>query len=468
MPKEFDQQDNIPMDKHEKNVSQHTSAPHSQAEIVTFGCRLNIHESEVIKEQSAQAELEDAIIFNTCAVTKQAEAQARQAIRRKKRENPNAKIIVTGCSAQINAGQYSAMEEVDKVIGNELKLEASTWEKLSLEKKSDLEHTNHASNASNASNVDAKNKEKENVSDIMQAHQTFSHTLADYEARARAIVQVQNGCDHRCTFCIIPYGRGNSRSMPVSDITRQVQGFVEAGYQEVVLSGVDITSYGPDLEGKPSLGAMIKDVMKAVPELKRLRLSSLDPAEIDKDLWALIEQEERFMPYLHLSVQSGDNMILKRMKRRHSREDVFALVKRARKARPDMSFGADIIAGFPTETEEMFLHTHDLLEQCNISFLHVFPYSERDGTPAARMPQVDNYKRTERAKMLRELGHRQHLKLLQKNLGKTLNVVVEKGGFGRADNFIKVKLDQDYPVGSLITLQTIAIENDTLLGQSLA
>lgn len=414
----------------------------TQPQIVTFGCRLNIHESEVMRAHATDAGMEDAIIFNTCAVTKEAERQARQAIRRARRENPSAKIVVTGCSAQIDPDSYAGMKEVDQVIGNDLKLKAETW--------------------------GAPSEEKVIVNDIMAVKETAEHLLSGFESHARAIVQVQNGCDHRCTFCIIPYGRGNSRSVPIGVITEQVRALVAQGYHEIVFSGVDITSYGADLPGTPRLGQMIRRVLALVPELKRLRLSSLDPVEIDDDLWSLIETEPRFMPYLHLSVQAGDDMILKRMKRRHLRDDVIDVCNRARELRPDISFGADIIAGFPTETDEMFENTLALVEECDLTFLHVFPYSERPGTPAAKMPPVDKPVRKERAARLRALGEQQKERFLQRNLHKELSVVVEKDNIGRAENFAEVQLDCDLAPGQLAAVKTIAIENGRLLGQALS
>ena len=315
--------------------------------VVTFGCRLNTYESAVMKEHAAKAGMDDVIIFNTCAVTSEAERQARQAIRKARRENPDAKIIVTGCAAQVKPERFAAMPEVDRIIGNDLKLKAETW--------------------------GAPQTERVLVNDIMSVKETASHLVAGFDNHARAFVQVQNGCDHRCTFCIIPYGRGNSRSVPMGEIVEQVRKLVDGGYLEIVLTGVDITSYGPDLPGQPTLGQMIRRLIALVPGIKRLRLSSLDPVEIDEDLWRLIGEEPRLMPHLHLSMQAGDDMILKRMKRRHLRHHLFEITERARALRPDMVFGADIIAGFPTETEEMFENTANAVKECNLTFLHVFP-----------------------------------------------------------------------------------------------
>ncbi|HBR68438.1 MAG TPA: tRNA (N(6)-L-threonylcarbamoyladenosine(37)-C(2))-methylthiotransferase MtaB [Rhodospirillaceae bacterium] len=412
-----------------------------EPEIVTFGCRLNTYESEVMRSHAKTAGLKNAIVFNTCAVTKEAERQARQAIRKARRNNPQAEIIVTGCGAQIDPQKYAQMPEVDRVIGNDLKLKVETWTGLS----------------------DGKIL----INDIMSVKETASFLLEGYESRARAVLQVQQGCDHRCTFCIIPYGRGNARSVPIGVVAEQVKKLVEGGYNEIVMSGVDITSYGPDLPGKPTLGQMIRRVLALVPELKRLRLSSLDPVEIDEDMWRLIESEPRFMPYLHLSVQSGDNLILKRMKRRHSREDVIDLCRKARQLRPEISFGADIITGFPTETEEMFQNTLDLVTECDLTFLHVFPYSEREGTPAARMPQVDPVVRKERAARLRALGEKQMEKFLNNNINKEIEVIVENGNIGRAENYAAISIDRDLPVGSMATIKTIGVAKDHLLGQCL-
>ena len=407
-------------------------------EIVTFGCRLNTYESEVMRNHAQKAGMDDAIIFNTCAVTKEAERQARQAIRRARRENPNAKIIVTGCSAQIDPDKYGKMEEVDQIIGNDLKLKAETW--------------------------GAPQTERILVNDIMSVKETAGHLIEGVEGHARAFIQVQNGCDHRCTFCIIPYGRGNSRSVPIGEIVEQVRKLVAAGYNEIVMTGVDVTSYGPDLPGQPTLGQMIRRVLAQVPELPRLRLSSLDPVEIDDDLWSLIAEEPRLMPHLHMSLQAGDDMILKRMKRRHLRDDAIEMCRRAREYRPDMAFGADIIAGFPTETEEMFQNTLDIVADCDLTFLHVFPYSERPGTPAAKMPQVDKTLRKERAARLRDAGETQMQKFLKRHINKERQVIVEKGGVGRTEHFATVLLDQDLPVGSLATVKTGGIEGDKLHG----
>ena len=411
-------------------------------QLVTFGCRLNIYESEVMRSHARDAGLEDAIIFNTCAVTKQAEKDARAAIRKARRDNPGAKIIVTGCSAQINPQSYAQMPEVDKVIGNDLKLKAETW--------------------------GLPGEERVLVNDIMSVQETAGHILQGFEDHSRAFIQVQNGCDHRCTFCIIPYGRGNSRSVPIGVIAEQVRTLAKAGYNEVVMTGVDVTSYGADLPGKPTLGQMIRRVLALVPELPRLRLSSLDPVEIDADLWLLIEKEPRLMPHLHISMQAGDDLILKRMKRRHLRADIIEMCRKSRDLRPDMAFGADIIAGFPTETEEMFQNTLRLVEECDLTFLHVFPYSEREGTPAAKMPQVAPAKRKERAARLRELGDRQLQKFLNQNMNKTMQAIVEKGNLARTENFAPVRVPDGLAPGALINVYTTGIEGVTLTGNVLS
>jgi len=398
---------------------QKTADASSDVEIVTFGCRLNIHESEVMRDHARNAGLSDAVIINTCAVTKEAERSARQAIRRLRRENPQKKIIVTGCSAQIDPESYAGMGEVDQVIGNDLKLQAETW-----------------------ANIGGMS-EKLLVNDIMAVKETAGHLISGFAEHTRAFVQVQNGCDHRCTFCIIPFGRGNSRSVPIGEIVRQVGELVTGGVREVVLTGVDVTSYGPDLPGQPSLGQMIRRLLALVPELERLRLSSLDPVEIDDDLWRLIENEPRFMPHLHLSVQAGDDMTLKRMKRRHLRQDILDVCAKARRLRPDIVFGADIIAGFPTETEEMFARTLAVVEEAGLSYLHVFPYSPRPGTPAAKMPQVPVKIRKERAALLREAGARQLKILLEKHQGTECRVLLEKNNEGHSEHFLPVMLEQE-------------------------
>lgn len=398
---------------------------------MTFGCRLNTYESEVMRGHAKAAGLDDVIIFNTCAVTKEAERQARQAIRRAKKDNPDAKIIVTGCSAQIAPEMYAEMPEVDRIIGNDLKLKAETW--------------------------GANAPERVIVNDIMSVRETASHLVEGFEGRARAFIQVQNGCDHRCTFCIIPYGRGNSRSVAIGEIVNQVRALVEAGYKEIVMTGVDVTSYGADLPGQPTLGQMIRRVLALVPELPRLRLSSLDPVEMDDDLWRLIAEEPRLMPHLHMSLQAGDDMVLKRMKRRHLRADAIAMCDRARAYRPDIAFGADIIAGFPTETDAMFQNTLDIVDECGLTFLHVFPYSERPGTPAAKMPQVPHEVRKERAARLRAKGDERLQSFLIFHVKQSRQVIVEKDNMGHTEHFAPVRLDRTLEPGSLVAVETLSV-----------
>ncbi|MFN5382974.1 MAG: tRNA (N(6)-L-threonylcarbamoyladenosine(37)-C(2))-methylthiotransferase MtaB [Alphaproteobacteria bacterium] len=384
--------------------------------VVTFGCRLNSYESELIKKSATDAGLTDTVIFNSCAVTSEAERQLRQAIRKEKRNNPNAKLIITGCAAQVNAQKYASMPEVDKVIGNTEKTKTDSY--LSLGET-----------------------EKVLVNDIMSVTETAPQFIDSFDGRARAFMQVQTGCNHRCTFCIIPYGRGNSRSVPIGEIVLQAQLLVDAGFKEIVITGVDITGYGLDLPGTPSLAQMILRLLNNVPKLQRLRFSSIDVAEIDDELLDLIVKEPRIMPHLHLSLQSGDNMILKRMKRRHNRQQIIDFCDKVRKLRPDVVFGADIIAGFPTEDDEMFQNTFNIVDEANLTYLHVFPYSERDGTPASRMPQVEKHIRKERAKILRKKGEEKIAQHYQSQIGKRLSVLVEASNIGRSEDFSAVKLE---------------------------
>jgi threonylcarbamoyladenosine tRNA methylthiotransferase MtaB len=384
-------------------------------DVITFGCRLNTYESEVIKAEASKAGLENALIFNTCAVTGEAVRQARQAIRRARRDNPQARIIVTGCGAQTEGAIFAAMPEVDAVLGNEEKLKAESFARLP--------------------DFGVSASEKLQVNDIMSVRATAPQMVDVIDGHVRAFIQVQNGCDHRCTFCIIPYGRGNSRSVPMGAVVEQARRLAENGYREIVLTGVDATSYGADLPGAPTLGQLAKSILKNVPEILRLRLSSIDSVEADEHLWDLIADEPRFMPHLHLSLQHGDNLILKRMKRRHSREDAIAFVARARDLRPEISFGADIIAGFPTETEEMFDNSLLLAEECGIYKLHVFPYSPREGTPAARMPALDRRLVKDRAARLREAGERLHRAHLDHMIGSRQTILVENTGLAHTENF---------------------------------
>ena len=390
----------------------------SGVDVITFGCRLNTYESEVIKAEAGKAGLNNALIFNTCAVTSEAVRQARQAIRRARRDNPQSRIIVTGCAAQTEGAEFAAMPEVDLVLGNEEKLKAGSYRGL----------TDFGVGAS----------EKLVVNDIMSVTETAPQMVKLIEGHVRAFLQVQNGCDHRCTFCIIPYGRGNSRSVPMGAVVDQARMLAKNGYREIVLTGVDATSYGADLPGAPSLGQLAKAILKQVPEISRLRLSSIDSVEADDHLWGLIADEPRFMPHLHLSLQHGDDMILKRMKRRHSRQDAIAFVRRARDLRPDISFGADIIAGFPTETEEMFENSIRLAEECGIAKLHVFPFSPRQGTPAAKMPQLDRRLVKDRAARLRAAGERLQVAHLASMAGSVQRILVENTGMAHTENFTLV------------------------------
>ena len=383
--------------------------------VLTFGCRLNTYESEVMKQQADEAGLENAILVNTCAVTSEAVRQARQQIRKAKRDNPDARIIVTGCAAQTESERFASMEEVDLVLGNDEKLRAESYKAVP--------------------DFGVPLPEKIRVNDIMSVRETALHLIDGLEGRTRAFVQIQNGCDHRCTFCIIPFGRGNSRSVAMGPIVEQITKLVENGYAEVVLTGVDITSYGADLPGQPKLGTLVKSILKHVPDLPRLRISSIDSIEADPDLMDCIANEERLMPHLHLSLQSGDNMILKRMKRRHNREHTIAFCKDVRALRPDMVFGADIIVGFPTETEEMFQRSLDIVEECDLTHLHVFPYSARPGTPAARMPQVRGPIIRERAARLREAGEAALQRHLQSQIGREVRLLVEGKGLARTEQF---------------------------------
>jgi threonylcarbamoyladenosine tRNA methylthiotransferase MtaB len=414
--------------------------------ILTFGCRLNAFESEVMRGHAGAAGLGDAVIVNTCAVTAEAERQARQAIRRARRERPGARIIVTGCGAQIDPAGYAAMPEVDHVLGNAEKLRAESFRRL-------------ADGASARIVVD----------DIMGVRETAGHLVAGFGERARAFLQVQQGCDHRCTFCIIPFGRGPSRSVPMGEIAQQVRALVDGGTREIVLTGVDITAYGGDLPGKPALGQMVRRLLAQVPELPRLRLSSLDPVEVDDELVRLIGSEPRLMPHLHLSLQSGDDLILKRMKRRHSRGDAIDLCARLRAARPDVVLGADLIAGFPTESAPMFENTLRLVEECDLTFLHVFPYSARRGTPAARMPQVAGALRRERAAQLRAAGNDARRRFFASRIGRDSLVLVEKSGDGTAtghcEHFAPVRLQEAVTAGSVVTARITAANDSELIGR---
>ena len=406
-------------------------------DVVTFGCRLNAYESEAMRRAADAAGLDDAVIVNTCAVTGEAVRQARQAIRRLRRERPHARIVVTGCAAQTEPETFAAMDEVDRVLGNGDKLAAATWAST----RAALERETAGGKLA--------------VSDIMEIKETAPHLIDGIDGRVRAFVQVQNGCDHRCTFCIIPYGRGPSRSVPMGAVVAQVRRLVENGYREVVLTGVDITSYGGDLPGTPRLGRLVKQILKHVPELDRLRLSSIDSIEADDDLIDALAQEPRLMPHLHLSLQAGDDLILKRMKRRHARGDAVAFCERVRRLRPDVAFGADLIAGFPTETEAMFARSLALVDDCGLAHLHVFPFSPRPGTPAARMPQVARTVVKERARRLREKGAAALAQRLACEVGTRHQVLAESGGVGRTGQFLAVRLPAPATPGAIIDV-TIA------------
>jgi len=406
-------------------------------DVVTFGCRLNAYESEAMRRTAAASGLNDAVIVNTCAVTGEAVRQARQAIRRLRRERPQARIIVTGCAAQTEPATFAAMGEVDRVLGNGEKLDAAAWARTG------------AALAVGAGFGIARD-EKIAVADIMAVKETAAHLIDGLDGRVRAFVQVQNGCDHRCTFCIIPYGRGPSRSVPMGAVVAQVRRLVDNGYREVVLTGVDITSYGGDLPGVPGLGRLVKQILKHVPDLDRLRLSSIDSVEVDAALLDALAEEPRLMPHLHLSLQAGDDMILKRMKRRHLRADAIALCERVRRLRPDVAFGADIIAGFPTETEDMFARSLDLVDACGLAHLHVFPFSPRPGTPAARMPQVARAIVKERARRLRDKGAAALARRLAGEVGTQRQVLAESGQLGRTGQFMPVRLAAPAAPGMLL------------------
>ena len=390
----------------------------SGVDVLTFGCRLNTYESEVMKAEAEKAGLNNAILVNTCAVTGEAVRQARQAIRRARRENPNARIIVTGCAAQTEKLSFADMPEVDVVLGNEEKLKSASYRSLP--------------------DFGVSATEKLRVNDIMSVTETAPQMVRLIDGHVRAFIQVQNGCDHRCTFCIIPFGRGNSRSVPMGAVVDQARMLTENGYREIVLTGVDATSYGADLPGQPSLGLLAKTLLKQVPQILRLRLSSIDSIEADKHLLDLIADEPRFMPHLHLSLQHGDDLILKRMKRRHSRANALDFVANVRRLRPDTSFGADIIAGFPTETEDMFLNSMSMVEEMEIAHLHVFPYSPRPETPAARMPQLDRGIVKDRAARLREVGNQLHRSHLSSMVGTVQHLLVERGEMAHTENFTLV------------------------------
>lgn len=423
------------------------SSSKTNLDMISFGCRLNTYETEVMRREAESAGLgqlaDGAVVINTCAVTAKAVRDAKQAIRRARRERPDARIIVSGCAAQTEPETFADMDEVDLVLGNEEKLHAHSYRQLP--------------------DFGVNQFEKVRVNDIMEVRETASHMVEAIEGRSRAFVQVQNGCDHRCTFCIIPYGRGNSRSVPAGEVVRQIQQLVDNGYQEIVLTGVDLTSWGGDLPGSPSLGRLVQSILKTVGGLKRLRLSSIDSIEVDEPLMDAIASDHRLMPHLHLSLQSGDNMILKRMKRRHLRDDTIRFCNDVREARPDAVFGADIIAGFPTETEAMFDNSLSIVDEAGLTFLHVFPYSARKGTPAAKMPPVDGAIIKERARRLRKKGAAALHAYLSGQVGRQAEVLMETNGLGRTEQFTAVKVAGALP-GKLIDVRITGHDGERLIG----
>jgi threonylcarbamoyladenosine tRNA methylthiotransferase MtaB len=417
----------------------------SEPTVITLGCRLNAYESEVMRAHALAAGLVDAVIINTCAVTGEAVRQAGQTVRRLRRERPAAKIIVTGCAAQVEPERFAGMPEVDYVIGNSEKMRAETFRGLAI-----------------------GDTERVQVNDILSVRETALHIIDGFGSRARAYVQVQNGCNHRCTFCIIPYGRGPSRSVPAGAVVAQVRRLVEAGYKEIVLTGVDLTSYGADLPGEMTLGRLVRQVLKHVPELVRLRLSSIDQVEADKHLLDAVAEEERLMPHLHLSLQSGDDLILKRMKRRHLRADAIRFCAYTRRLRPDVVFGADLIAGFPTETEAMFENTLRLVDECGLTFLHVFPFSPRKGTPAARMPQVSRAEVKARAARLRAKGEAVLAECLAAQQGREVDVLMERAEIGRTRQFVELSLGERASVGQIVHARVTGHDGRRLAGTVLA
>lgn len=429
--------------------------------VINFGCRLNLVESEIIKNIVKKSDQKNLIILNSCAVTNEAERKLKQAIRSNFKKNPQAKIIVTGCAAQIDPAKYSKMPEVAMVIGNNEKLKAQSYQNLGQKSQNSGKNINKDQTILHQDRLFFENQKKDGnhekilVNDIMSVKDTANHLITHFEEKSRAFLQIQNGCNHRCTFCIIPYGRGNSRSVPFGDIVHQTRLLVKNGYNEIVLTGVDITDYGKDLISGLSLFSMIKRLLKLVPELPRLRLSSIDVAEIDNDFYDLLQNEERFMPYFHISLQSGDDLILKRMKRRHKRQDVLDFCQKVRYYRSDASFGSDIIAGFPTETEEMFENSLNLIKEADLIFNHIFPFSAKSGTPAAKMPQLPLKIRKERAEKLRKATEISHNKFANKILGTRQKVIIEDGNFGRCENFIKAKLPdgRNYERGQVIEIK---------------
>jgi threonylcarbamoyladenosine tRNA methylthiotransferase MtaB len=411
-------------------------------ETLTFGCRLNAYESEVMKAEAQKAGIAHALIVNTCAVTAEAVRQAKQSIRKARRDHPGRQIIVTGCAAQTSPRDFADMVEVDLVIGNADKMKAAAYKPMAF---------------------GVPLNDKVQVNDIMAVREQAGHLIEGMDGRARAFVQVQNGCDHRCTFCIIPYGRGPSRSVPMGAVVEQIKRLVGNGYREVVLTGVDITSYGPDLPGQPTLGKLVQSILKHVPDLPRLRISSIDSIEADPAFYDAIASE-RVMPHLHLSLQSGDDMILKRMKRRHSRAEALEVVEKFRGIRPDMVFGADIIAGFPTETDEMFGSTLRIVDEANIMFLHVFPFSLRPGTPAAKMPQVSRQESRERAALLRRKGDAKLMEFCASRIGAVESVLIERDGLGRTEQFVPISVP-GFGAGQIVPVVVTGTSADGLVGE---
>ena len=412
---------------------------------VTLGCRLNTYETEAMRELAKNENIENIAVVNTCAVTAEAVRKSKQEIRKIHRENPTTKIIVTGCAAQVEPETFAKMSEVSNVFGNIEKMKTSTWKELSKEL-----------------NFIGKT-ERIQVDDIMSAKETAGHLIDGFGTRSRAYVQVQNGCDHRCTFCIIPYGRGNSRSVAAGIIIEQIKRLVGNGFKEIVLTGVDLTSWGSDLPSKPKLGDLVLKILKLVPDLARLRISSIDSIEVDENLMEAIANEARLMPHFHLSLQSGDNMILKRMKRRHLRDDAILFCETVRKIRPEITFGADIIAGFPTETDDMFKNSMQLVNECDLTWLHIFPYSPRQGTPASRMPQVNGIKIKERAKLLRSLGATQVSKYLNSQIGKYHNILMESESMGRTEQFAEVDFQNPQQPGEITFAKIEKLNNNRLM-----
>jgi len=432
--------------------------------VLTFGCRLNAYESELIKNAIKDIDDKNLVVFNSCAVTNKAESDLRNSIRKTKKQNPQAKIVVTGCAAQADAAKYAKMPEVDLVLGNQEKSDAASYgfkgggKLLTGKKEEDLNHQDKlffkSKEEINNSLTDFEFS-KIKVNDIMSVKETAPQLVSYFEDQTRAFLEIQNGCNHRCTFCIIPFGRGNSRSVSFGEIVEKIKQMVENGHKEVVLTGVDITSYGEDIDVKISLSQMIKRLLKLVPQLPRLRLSSVDVAELleDEDFFELLRTEPRFMPYLHLSVQSGDDLILKRMKRRHTRQQVIDFCNKCLEIRPEITFGCDIIAGFPTEDEEAFQNSLNLIKEAKLIFCHIFPFSPKDGTPAARMKQSNGLIVKERAKLLREAGEEELQKYLKKQVGKKVKVLVEKNSVGKTENFLDVKVANHLEVGEIVDVE---------------